>query len=87
MPHLAVFKANAFRKVHEKYGTYYDENLRVCNDYDMDLKLAQFGIVWHIPECLSIVREGINNSCTPIQGKIREECYMRLRETNKGFYE
>ena len=86
MPHLAVIKSSAYKAVYNKFGYYYDESLRVCNDYDMDLKLCQFGIIWHIPEALSVVREGINNSCSPIQGEIRQQCYQKVMENNAEFY-
>ena len=86
IPHQMLARTSAFAEIKAKYGCVYDEQLRVCNDYDVDLKLNQFGILWHIPEVIGVVREGENNSCGVIQGKVREKCLNQLRKTNMEYY-
>ena len=86
IPHQMLARTSVFAEIKSTYGTIYDEQLRVCNDYDVDLKMNRFGILWHIPEVVGVVREGINNSCSVIQGKVRNECLNKLRKTNMEYY-
>jgi glycosyltransferase involved in cell wall biosynthesis len=86
IPHQMLARTSVFAEVKERFGQIYNPELRVCNDYDVDLKINQFGILWHIPEVLGVVREGVNNSCGTIHGKIRDECMNILRQTNAEYY-
>jgi hypothetical protein len=86
IPHQMLARTSVFAEVKERFGQIYNPELRVCNDYDVDLKINQFGILWHIPEVLGVVREGLNNSCGTIQGEVREKCMNILRQTNAEYY-
>lgn len=86
IPHQMLARTSVFADVKEKFGQIYDPELRVCNDYDVDLKINQFGILWHMPEVIGVVREGVNNSCGSIGGETRERCMNKLRMTNAEYY-
>lgn len=81
MVHTDVFKNTQLA-----HGVYFDESMRVAQDYDFWLRATQKYIAWHYPEALSFVREGLNNSAAPIQGQIREICMKALRNRNAGAY-
>jgi hypothetical protein len=78
--------SDVFKNTQLSDGTYFDELMRVAQDYDFWLRATQKYIAWHHPEVLSFVREGTNNSAAPIQGKIREMCMQALRNRNAGAY-
>jgi len=81
MVHSDVFKNTQLAP-----NVYFDETMRVAQDYDFWLRATQKYIAWHYPEALSFVREGENNTAAPIQGKIRESCMITLRNRNAGAY-
>lgn len=82
----SLVRASVFKNCQLVEGVYFDETMRVAQDYDFWLRATTKFIAWHHPECLSIVREGINNSAAPIQGDIRKQCMDKLRLRNSGAY-
>jgi GT2 family glycosyltransferase len=56
----------------------YDEELIVAEDYDMWLRIAEFGCFYHIPEALFTYRiSGLNESITTKQ-EVWQKCLTRL---------
>lgn len=78
--------SDVFRNTQLASGVYFDEAMRVAQDYDFWLRATQRYVAWHHPEALSFVREGPNNSASPIQGDIRKMCMQALRNRNAGAY-
>lgn len=56
-----TFRASAVNKIKDQYG-YYNVNLRLCEDWDLWLRLSYVGTFYHIPEPLSLVRAHRNDS-------------------------
>jgi hypothetical protein len=81
-----LVRSTVFKSCQLLEGVYFDEQMRVAQDYDFWLRATTKFIAWHYPEALSIVREGANNSAAPIQGKIRKDCMDKLRLRNSGAY-
>ncbi len=82
----SLVRAEVFTACQLVEGIYFDEVMRVAQDYDFWLRATTKFIAWHHPEILSFVREGENNSATPIQGQIRKDCMDKLRLRNSGAY-
>jgi len=82
----SLVKSWVFKKAQLSNEVYYDESMRVAQDYDFWLRAIQHCVAWHHPEVLSVVRMGSNNSADPIRGKVREECLRKLRQRNAHLY-
>lgn len=82
----ALVMTEVFNNTKLSNGVFYDENMRVAQDYDFWLRATTKYIAWHHPEILSFVREGANNSATPIQGEIRQKCMQALKNRNAMAY-
>lgn len=85
----SLVKSEVFENTRLRDGVYFDENLRVAQDYDFWLRAIQSYVAWHHPEPLSYVREGANNSAGNSSRDIRIACMQALRNRpiNKKFYE
>lgn len=82
----SLVKTEVFTECQLGPQVYFDEQMRVAQDYDFWLRATQKYIAWHHPEALSFVREGVNNSAGKIHGEIREDCMNKLRQRNIGEY-
>ena len=58
----------------------YDESLRVCEDYDLWLRMSNKFLAIHIPEVLTVVRDHENNSTNTVNKSIWEESWRRINE-------
>lgn len=86
MPHQALVDNKVFKEIFKSEFFFYDKDLKVCNDYDMDLKINQHGYIKHVPKFIGYVREGSNNQCSNIHGEIRMNALNKLRQNNKKYY-
>jgi glycosyltransferase involved in cell wall biosynthesis len=82
----SLVKSWVFQKAQLEENVFYDESLRVAQDYDFWLRALQHCVAWHHPEVLSVVRMGSNNSADPIRGQVRQECLQKLRQRNAVNY-
>lgn len=57
----------------DKVGLF-DEALRVCEDYDMWLRIADEFICFHIPESLVTIRTGSHSSTSTVSEALWNEC-------------
>ncbi len=57
---------------------YYDSQLRVCEDYDLWLRITQKYLAYHIPESLSRVRVTPVNSSNTVSNDVRNACMNRI---------
>ena len=71
----SLINSNVFRQV----GVY-DESFRVCEDYDLWLRMAEKFIAVHIPEALTKVLEHSNNSTNSVNMNIWQESWLRLHK-------
>lgn len=67
------------KKALETVGLY-DESLRVCEDYDLHLRINERFISVHIPESLITIRVGNHSSTSKVDKNIWEECYKKVFE-------
>lgn len=70
------------KKALEKVGLY-DESLRVCEDYDLWLRISNHFLIRHVPEFLSSVRNHENNSTNSVSKEVWKDCYSRVFKKEK----
>lgn len=63
----------------EKCG-FFDENLRVAEDYDFWLRAAEHFILVHIPESLLTIRVGEHSSSSQVPSEIWQQNYGRVMQ-------
>lgn len=56
----------------------FDESLRVCEDYDLWLRISEKFMITHIPESLVTIRVGDHSSTSRIQTDVWKACYARV---------
>ncbi len=56
----------------------FDESLRVCEDYDLWVRVTEKFIAVHIPEVLVIKRVGDHSSTAQVKNEIWQSCYRRV---------
>lgn len=75
------------KKALEAVGMY-DEQLRVCEDYDLHLRINEKFISVHIPEDLVGISVGRHSSTSTVSKELWESCYKRVfdkfRERHSG---
>lgn len=59
---------------------FFDEDLRVCEDYDLWLRLSNKFAVEHIPESLVTMRVGSHDSTATVKKEVWEASWRRVRE-------
>lgn len=57
---------------------FYDNGLRVCEDYDLFLRISEKFMIKHVPEFLTIVLEHENNSTNSVQKEIWQRCMEKV---------
>lgn len=57
---------------------FYDPNLRVCEDYDLWLRISEKMLIKHVPEFLTIVKEHSFNSTNSVNKDIWQKCMSIL---------
>jgi glycosyltransferase involved in cell wall biosynthesis len=58
----------------------FDEGLRVCEDYDMWLRLAEHFSIIHIPESLAVKRVGPHDSTSTVPGERWRADYIQVKQ-------
>jgi len=76
----ALISNKALQKVKTKYG-YYDERFRVCEDYQLWLKICQLYMIFHVPKILTTVNDHSNNSTNTVSKESWQEHWSKLRES------
>jgi glycosyltransferase involved in cell wall biosynthesis len=69
-------------KVFKKVG-FYDETLRVCEDYDLWLRMCEHFISCHIAEPLTLVLDHSGNSTNTVKQEIWQESWLKLKNKYK----
>ncbi len=68
------------RKALQDVGLY-DETLRVCEDFDLFLRISQHYLFTHIPEDLCVVRWQPRNSTDTVSKQVWEDSYRKVKQT------
>ena len=71
----SIVRASAF----EKIGGF-DEEMRVCEDYDFWIRLSEQYIISHIPEPLVKIRTGEHSSTSTINKEVWNKNWNKIRE-------
>ncbi len=58
----------------------YDETMRVAEDYDLWLRLAEVGMLYHIPEPLYEYRVTGNGASFSVDKKVWQECWQKVQQ-------
>ena len=58
----------------------FDEQLRVCEDYDRWLHFSERFVICHIPEALVDIRVGSHSSTSTVKSEIWKQCYSRVMQ-------
>ncbi len=61
----------------------FDPDLRVCEDYDLWLRISEKYLLNHVPESLVTIRVGEHSSTSQIQSETWKRCYTRVFEKAK----
>jgi GT2 family glycosyltransferase len=67
------------RAAFERLGLLFDESLNYCEDYDLFLRLAEVGLIYHIPEVLHHRTEHGDNMSHNLNEMIRHEILVKQR--------
>jgi glycosyltransferase involved in cell wall biosynthesis len=74
----SLVNSNVFKKI-----GLYDESLRVCEDYDLWLRMSEYFIARHIPEPLTLVLDHNQNSTNTVKQEIWQETWLKLKNRYK----
>lgn len=66
-----------------KANNFFDETLRVCEDYDMYLSMSHKYILCHLPVPLVKIRIGNHSSTATVPKEVWQQCYTKVM--NKHF--
>lgn len=66
----------------EKVGMF-DESMRVCEDYQLWVRLSEHYMMMHIPESLVTIRVGEHSSSNQISKEVWNECYRKVFQGTK----
>ena len=75
----SMVSAQAFMTVEEETG-YYDRTMRVCEDYDLWMRISENFLIMHIPEALTLVRITGENSSSVVKEDIWQQNWRRVAE-------
>lgn len=67
------------RKALEAVGLF-DEELRVCEDYDLWLRISERFLLSHVPESLVTLRVGGHSSTSTVEKEVWEACRRRVTD-------
>lgn len=71
----SLVKASYFKQVGG-----FDEDMRVCEDYDLWVRLGEISIISHLPSPLVIIRTGSHSSTAQVNLDIWKKNWARIRE-------
>ena len=78
----SLIRANTLKQVVNQYG-FYNETMRVAEDYDLWLRIAKHGwSIRHIAEPLTLVRTHSENSTNSVPKHIWEDCWHKICQNN-----
>lgn len=77
----SLISCNALKSVYDQFG-FYDINLRVCEDYDLWIRITKTFLAVHIPECLTFVRVTPKNSTNQVNKDMWSTCMNRVIQKN-----
>ena len=77
-----VISKAALEQTKDIFG-YYDEMMRVAEDYDLWIRIAEKFLVYHIPEPLVTIRTGQHNTGNSIAPKVWQENWARISDKIK----
>ena len=75
----SMVSAQAFLETEEETG-YYDRTMRVCEDYDLWMRISERFLIIHMPESLTLVRITGENSSSVVQQDIWQQNWRRVAE-------
>ena len=78
MPSNSLVPKYVFNKI-----GFFDETMRVAEDWDFWIRMSKFYIGYHVPQFLSIVRTGKYNSTHTVNPSIWVENWNKIREKIK----
>jgi glycosyltransferase involved in cell wall biosynthesis len=58
----------------------FDESLRVCEDYDLWLRVTEHRLAHHVPKALVSIRVGGHSSTSTVNREVWEGCHRRVFE-------
>lgn len=64
-----VVRIEALKSVAFPDGSWYDNSLRTCEDYDLMLRISKQWMIVHIAECLTTLRVHENNSTSTVSNE------------------
>lgn len=77
----SLISSQALKSVYDQFG-FYDVNLRVCEDYDLWIRITKNFLAIHVPECLTFVRVTPKNSTNQVNKDIWSACMNRVIQKN-----
>ena len=75
----SLINSEALIAVKEETG-YYDRTMRVCEDYDLWMRITERYLAMHVPESLTLVRVTGDNSSSAVKQKTWEKNWQRVME-------
>ena len=75
----SLINSEALIAVKEETG-YYDRTMRVCEDYDLWMRITERYLAAHVPESLTLVRVTGDNSSSSVKEKVWEKNWLRVME-------
>lgn len=75
----SIINKKALIDVKEDTG-YYDKTMRVCEDYDLWMRISEKYMIVHIPESLTLVRVTGDNSSFVVNKDIWEQNWKKIRD-------
>lgn len=74
----SLISSLALRSVQTKYG-FYDSRFRVCEDYQLWLRISNRFMFFHVPELLTIVNDHSNNSSNTVSKEEWQQHWAKIR--------
>ena len=74
----SLINSNVFKKI-----GFYDETLRVCEDYDLWLRMCESFISCHIAEPLTLVLDHSENSTNSVKKEVWQQSWLKLKNKYK----
>ncbi len=78
-----LIRASILEKIKDEFG-YYDNTMRTCEDWDLELRAARHCNFYHIPEALTNVLVHSQNSTNSVNKSVWEQNWRRIQEKHHG---
>ena len=73
----ALIRKEALLKTQDEFG-FYDEQMRVAEDYELWVRISEHYLCWHVPESHSLVRIQPKNSTVTVSKDTWNQCWARI---------